>query len=123
MAAGFNVPGMSDRCVSALSANFGEIRMRAATRLLEGVAGDPEKNEMTDKCSINVHLRPEVYGSYRVYLRTVSVLPDPFLRCIMASPRPAPIVQGRRKEGGGERRGGSVSEASSAPYSRRIAGG
>lgn len=41
-----------------------------------------EKRDETDKRSINVHLRPEVYGSYRwsVSPRPVSAWPDLFLR-------------------------------------------
>lgn len=58
-----------------------------------------EKRDETDKRSINVHLRPEVYGSYRW-----SVLPPTSFRfagsispCIMASARPASIIAGYPK--------------------------
>lgn len=52
-----------------------------------------EKRDETDKRSINVHLGPEVYGSYRwsvspTSFRFAGSIPP----CIMASARPEPII-------------------------------
>jgi len=57
-----------------------------------------EKRDEADKRSINVHLRPEVYGSYHGSVSPTSFhFAGSIPSCIMMSARPEPIIAGYPK--------------------------